>query len=174
MLARPSGAFGRREAIFLFRNIFGYLNRVLADGAKTRRKLSGSVDVLHTLSVSQVTGGDRSRPRSAEKSAIHGMRGPTIAPAAVRTHCALAGLNSPASAETGTRRWFLRPGLTQAEPMSDAIELLKRLYGFFNARDMEALLAFMHEDVNLGERHGRRVMSTAVMGYVIIGRDSGL
>lgn len=31
--------------------------------------------------------------------------------------------------------------------MSDAIEFLKRLYGLFNARDMEAVLACMHEDV---------------------------
>jgi hypothetical protein len=43
-----AGTLGRREAILLFRNIFGYLDRVLADGAETRRKLLGSVDVLHT------------------------------------------------------------------------------------------------------------------------------
>jgi hypothetical protein len=44
-----AGALGRRKAILLFRNIFGYLDRVLADGAETRRKLLGSLDVLHTL-----------------------------------------------------------------------------------------------------------------------------
>lgn len=38
-----------RERILFFGNILGYLNRVLADGAKTRRKLSCSVGVLHTL-----------------------------------------------------------------------------------------------------------------------------
>ena len=31
--------------------------------------------------------------------------------------------------------------------MSDAIELLKRVYDRFNARDMESVLAAMHEDV---------------------------
>ena len=31
--------------------------------------------------------------------------------------------------------------------MPDEVELLKRLYDRFNARDMEALLATMHEDV---------------------------
>jgi hypothetical protein len=45
--------------------------------------------------------------------------------------------------------------------MSDAVELLKRLYGQFNARDMEAALASMHEDViwangmEGGHVHGR-------------------
>src|SRR5260370_38846103 len=31
--------------------------------------------------------------------------------------------------------------------MSDEVDLLKRVYDRFNARDMEALLATMHEDV---------------------------
>jgi ketosteroid isomerase-like protein len=31
--------------------------------------------------------------------------------------------------------------------MPDAVELLKRLYAKFNARDMESVLACMHEDV---------------------------
>lgn len=45
--------------------------------------------------------------------------------------------------------------------MSDSVELLKRLYGQFNARDMEAALAGMHEDViwangmEGGHVHGR-------------------
>jgi hypothetical protein len=45
--------------------------------------------------------------------------------------------------------------------MSDAVELLKRLDGLFNARDMEAVLACMHEDViwangmEGGHVHGR-------------------
>lgn len=45
--------------------------------------------------------------------------------------------------------------------MPDEIELLKRLYERFNARDMEALLAAMHEDVvwangmEGGHVHGR-------------------
>ena len=45
--------------------------------------------------------------------------------------------------------------------MPDEVELLKRLYDRFNARDMEALLAAMHEDVvwangmEGGHVHGR-------------------
>ena len=31
--------------------------------------------------------------------------------------------------------------------MSDEVKLLKRLYGLFNARDMEAVFVCMHEDV---------------------------
>jgi hypothetical protein len=45
--------------------------------------------------------------------------------------------------------------------MSDHVEILKRLYDRFNARDMESLLAAMHEDViwangmEGGHVHGR-------------------
>jgi ketosteroid isomerase-like protein len=45
--------------------------------------------------------------------------------------------------------------------MPDEVELLKRLYDWFNARDMETLLAAMHEDVvwangmEGGHVHGR-------------------
>jgi hypothetical protein len=45
--------------------------------------------------------------------------------------------------------------------MSDEVELLKRVYARFNARDMETVLAAMHEDVEWangmegGHVHGR-------------------
>ena len=51
--------------------------------------------------------------------------------------------------------------------MPDEVELLKRLYDWFNARDVEALLAAMHEDViwangmEGGHVHGRE----GVRGY---------
>jgi ketosteroid isomerase-like protein len=47
--------------------------------------------------------------------------------------------------------------------MSDGVELLKRLYGLFNARDMEAVLACMHEDV---------IWANGMAGGHVYGRDS--
>jgi hypothetical protein len=51
--------------------------------------------------------------------------------------------------------------LSKGDPMPDEVELLKRLYERFNARDMEALLAAMHGEVTWangmegGHVHGR-------------------
>jgi SnoaL-like domain len=51
--------------------------------------------------------------------------------------------------------------LSKGHPMPDEVELLKRLYDWFNARDMETLLAAMHEEViwangmEGGHVHGR-------------------
>jgi hypothetical protein len=46
--------------------------------------------------------------------------------------------------------------------MSNAIELLKRLYGGFNARDMDAVLACMHQEV---------VWANGMEGGHVYGRD---
>ena len=56
--------------------------------------------------------------------------------------------------------------------MSDNVELLKRIYDRFNARDMETVLAALHEDViwangmEGGHVHGPK-------GYAVTGRGSG-
>jgi ketosteroid isomerase-like protein len=56
--------------------------------------------------------------------------------------------------------------------VSDNVELLKRIYDRFNARDMETVLAALHEDViwangmEGGHVHGAKE-------YVATGRDSG-
>lgn len=46
--------------------------------------------------------------------------------------------------------------------MSDGVKLLKRLYGLFNARDIEAVLACMHEDV---------IWANGMEGGHVYGRD---
>jgi SnoaL-like domain len=52
-------------------------------------------------------------------------------------------------------------GIGEGDRMPDEVELLKRLYDRFNARDMETLLAAMHQDViwangmEGGHVHGR-------------------
>jgi nuclear transport factor 2 (NTF2) superfamily protein len=51
--------------------------------------------------------------------------------------------------------------LSKGDPMPDDVELLKRLYDRFNARDIETLVAAMHEEViwangmEGGHVHGR-------------------
>jgi hypothetical protein len=56
--------------------------------------------------------------------------------------------------------------------MSDQVELLKRVYDRFNARDMESVLAAMHHDVIWA--NGMKVaMSTDAMKCVTIGHASG-
>ena len=51
--------------------------------------------------------------------------------------------------------------MTKESCMSDEVDLLKRLYGRFNARDMEAVLAALHENIiwangmEGGHVHGR-------------------
>ena len=46
--------------------------------------------------------------------------------------------------------------------MSDDVELLKRVYGRFNARDIETVLATMHEDV---------IWANGMEGGHVYGRD---
>ena len=56
--------------------------------------------------------------------------------------------------------------------MSDEVELLKRVYDRFNARDMEAVLAAMHEDVTWANgMEGGHVQDGTVCAA--IGRVSG-
>jgi ketosteroid isomerase-like protein len=54
--------------------------------------------------------------------------------------------------------------------MSDEVDLLKRVYDRFNARDMEAVLASMHEDVmwanGMEGGHVHDATKSAVTGHV--------
>jgi ketosteroid isomerase-like protein len=56
--------------------------------------------------------------------------------------------------------------------MSDEIELLKRVYDRFNARDMASVLAAMHEDV-MWQMEWKAATSTESMECASIGHTSG-
>jgi ketosteroid isomerase-like protein len=56
--------------------------------------------------------------------------------------------------------------------LSDNVELLKRIYDRFNARDLETLLAALHEDV-IWANGMEGGMSTGAKEYAVTGRGSG-
>jgi ketosteroid isomerase-like protein len=56
--------------------------------------------------------------------------------------------------------------------MSDETEVLKRVYDRFNARDMESVLAAMHEDV-MWAMEWKAATSTELMECVSMGHTSG-